>query len=226
MKNPTTKFVKWKSSKGFYYYDKDKKEEVSIDKMYFIPIEEYATISGFHTLSRSGLWSNEISKFDSKKEPFKVYAGKASDDGKPAVIANGLYQDILGKLNGGKWTKSIYGALITGSKGNSELELINVAVSGGGQKPFTNDALKCEGNILELSKDPTVVNGSLGDYSIPKVVIMDKNESLMDGARALKATLAEYMVQYLDNKDEEMTSDIKPTEQPNKAVDVDDDLPF
>lgn len=116
--NPSTKFLNWKSNdKCFSYYDKELKENVSVQLPFrFLVLDEMHTISGWNDATSSGIFSNEV-KFISK-EIMTVKPFKGNE------IAKGLYKDIKEKIvaAGGHYVKSIYIMLEDGSLANLQLK--------------------------------------------------------------------------------------------------------
>lgn len=117
-KNPSTKFIEWKSNdKSFAYYDKEAGENKTIPLPFtFLVLDELHTIKGWNDASSSSIYSNEV-KFISK-EPLTVKPFKGNE------IAKGLYKDIKEKVvaAGGHYTKSIYIMLEDGSLANIQLK--------------------------------------------------------------------------------------------------------
>lgn len=116
--NPATKFVEWKSNnKCFNYYDKDKKENVSLELPFkFLVLDELHTIKGWNDASESSIYSNEV-KFISRDEMVvKPFKGNE--------IAKGLYKDIKERVKsaGGHYVKSVYCMLEDGSIANLQLK--------------------------------------------------------------------------------------------------------
>lgn len=141
-KNPATKFLEWNSSnKCFSYYskelkekllsegktDKEIKENKLADVLVELPIkiqflEEFHTIKGFHQVSDSSIYSNEIKTMS---EELTVKSFKLQEP-----LAKGLYNDIKHQVKsiGGKYGKSVY-ALLDG-------EIVNFSLYGASITPF------------------------------------------------------------------------------------------
>lgn len=102
--NPAKRFLNWKSNdKEFAYYDKEKKENISVALPFkFQFLEHFSTIKGWNDANQTGIYSNEI-MFTSKEElTVKMFNGME--------IATGLYADIRSKVRdaGGKYHRSVY----------------------------------------------------------------------------------------------------------------------
>lgn len=102
--HPCTRWFEWDGSNGgIRYYDKEKKENISVpDGFTFILLDQLATIKGWHDASDSGIHSNEVR--DTKQEVFVVKAFKGG------TIAEGFYARIRDRVNaaGGNYTTNLY----------------------------------------------------------------------------------------------------------------------
>lgn len=118
VKSPVTKYVTWSSNdKCFSYYDRDKKENVSLKlPIRLIHFRDFASVKGFHDTSQSSIYSNEVSSV--KNEQLIVRSFKGGE------LIKGLYADIKLKLKdlGGKYNMSMY-AMVDG-------ELVNISIGG------------------------------------------------------------------------------------------------
>jgi hypothetical protein len=133
LSNPAKRFLEWKSNdKCFSYYDKEKKENVSVPLPFkFLVLDQLHTVSGWNDATSSGIYSNEV-KFISKQQmTVKPFKGNE--------IAKGLYADIKEKVKnaGGHYVKSIYIMLEDGTLANIQLK--GSAVQQWGE--FTNKSL-------------------------------------------------------------------------------------
>jgi hypothetical protein len=133
LSNPAKRFLEWKSNdKCFSYYDKEKKENVSVALPFkFLVLDQLHTVSGWNDATSSGIYSNEV-KFISKQQmTVKPFKGNE--------IAKGLYADIKEKVKnaGGHYVKSIYIMLEDGTLANIQLK--GSAVQQWGE--FTNKSL-------------------------------------------------------------------------------------
>jgi hypothetical protein len=133
LSNPAKRFLEWKSNdKCFSYYDKEKKENVSVALPFkFLVLDQLHTVSGWNDATSSGIFSNEV-KFISKQQmTVKPFKGNE--------IAKGLYADIKEKVKnaGGHYVKSIYIMLEDGTLANIQLK--GSAVQQWGE--FTNKSL-------------------------------------------------------------------------------------
>jgi hypothetical protein len=133
LSNPAKRFLEWKSNdKCFSYYDKEKKENVSVALPFkFLVLDQLHTVSGWNDATSSGIYSNEVKFISKQVMTVKPFKGNE--------IAKGLYADIKEKLKnaGGHYVKSIYIMLEDGTLANIQLK--GSAVQQWGE--FTNKSL-------------------------------------------------------------------------------------
>lgn len=221
-KNPAQKFIKYKSSKGFIYYDKDAKTDVSIPTpFHIIPLDTLATITGWHDASSSGIYSNEVHSTNNENLNVKSFKG--------GNIVSGKYSDIKNSLQGGKFTSSVYAAMII--NGGEDLELVNIHFSGGALSPLIEAGIKPDGSIVEVDINP-VQAGKAIKYNVPMFKIHKGRENLTEKAKVIDIELQGYMNQYINDNNDNPDAN---TPKPKKAVadepavtynGGDDDLPF
>lgn len=194
--NPTKKYLKWKGGLGVWeYYDKDNEKKVELDeKLFIVPLDELSTVKGWHDASQSGIYSNEIHKI--KEEELVVRSFKGGE------IARGLYNDIKGKLEGGKYCKSVYAVLLN-SKGEV-IEPINFSFSGSSLSSWIDAKIKVsEGNIITLEKNPEVQTKGATKYYIPKITIHPRRDSILEECKSIDKQLQDYLSQYKKSSTEE-----------------------
>ena len=118
--SPVTKTLKWKGEKtkqegtgksrtvvvtqeaGWYYWDKEKEENIQVEKPFsFLWLETAYSISGFDNKTNKGVFSNEVLKMAEQELEVK-------SDGK--VLVKGIYKDIKETIKGygGKYTQAVY----------------------------------------------------------------------------------------------------------------------
>ena len=119
--NPSTRKFEWRGSEGnFRYYDKEKKENVSVPLPFsFIPLDVLSGVSGYSDAEGSSIWSNHVK--DISKQPLTVKT-------KSGVMTRGLYADISDsvKAKGGGFCNLVYIAYQT----KEGLEIGTLVVSG------------------------------------------------------------------------------------------------
>jgi hypothetical protein len=103
-KNPSVKFIGWKSEKKtLTYYDKEKKKEIAIVLPFeFVILKEMHTVRGYQDSSNSQIFANQV-EFTSSQE-LNVQSREGGN------IAKGLYQDIKDRVkeSGGKYVKVLH----------------------------------------------------------------------------------------------------------------------
>ncbi|MCR4297531.1 MAG: hypothetical protein NUV75_02075 [Gallionella sp.] len=107
MPHPCARWIEWDGSNGeFRYYDKSKKENVSLgNAMTFILLDQLATIKGWHDASESGIFSNEIRDITQDALVVKSFKG--------GTLAEGNYKAIRDRIiaHGGHFTANLYVAI-------------------------------------------------------------------------------------------------------------------
>ena len=157
--NPAKRFLQWKSNdKNFSYYDKDKKENITVPLPFkFQFLEHFHTVKGWNDASESGIYSNEV-KFISK-EPLSVKSFKGGN------IAEGIYSEIRSKLRdaGGKYFRSVY---VIDENG----EIINLQLKGAVVSSYSDFMKENEGKIesywVTVNKALDLKKGAT-KYSVP-----------------------------------------------------------
>lgn len=95
---PYTKTIKWRSSESrFEYYDGENNQTIEIES--FIPLEEMASVSGYHDGQKQGIWSNEVLDL---RNDLEVRAGNS-------VVVTGPWKNIKTEVAGmgGKFTNVV-----------------------------------------------------------------------------------------------------------------------
>jgi hypothetical protein len=180
-KNPTSKYLEWKSNdKLFTYYDSNASENVNVDLPFrFLLLTQYHTIGGFHSDSNSRIYSNYVSYIGTEEMNVRSYKG--------GEIAKGLYKNIKSSIigSGGKYHKAIFGMLEDGS-------IVSISLKGSAVREWTdffdsNEHL-LDNKWVEIKSATQHKKGSI-EYSTPDFVV-GKNltkaqENLADSATAL-----------------------------------------
>ena len=101
LQHPCKSFMQWAAKKAeLSYYDKETKLDVIVPIPFrFLVLDELHTIRGYNKPKKEGYWSNEVR--DTKKQVIKIQS-------KAGVQAEGLYEDIKGKVAGAKYNKAVY----------------------------------------------------------------------------------------------------------------------
>lgn len=195
--NPAAKFLQWKSEEGkFSYYDKEKKENISIDLPFkFVILEHFHTVKGWHDSSESGIYSNEV--FSIGTEPLTVKAFKGG------TIASGLYKDnkTVIKEAGGHYSRSIYAV-------TNDLEIVNISIKGSAVSAYS-DFIKefGDGNFdqywIAVSEAKPMKKGKI-NYTIP---VFKKSTAIKDKSKL--APFAKTLGDYINDYNEEKSKDIE-----------------
>jgi len=220
--NPCSKFIEWKGSKGqFYYYNKETQENVFFKKdIYIVVLDELSTVRGWHDASESGIYSNEV-KYISKEElTVKSFKG--------GLFAKGIYSEIKGNLQGGKYAKSVYVALLTPKDKSFTIELANIQLYGSAIGAWINAKIKSDdGRVIVLS--PSTVEKKKGRtvYFEPEIKKSAVRKDIIAECIELDKELQKYLKHYFSKEIE--TSEISKDEDIIKddlnLAEV-DDLPF
>ena len=189
-KNPSTRFLDWKSNdKQFSFYDREKEENVLVPLPFkFVVLDELHTVKGWDDASQSAIYSNEV-KYISKQElTVKPFKGNE--------IAKGLYSLIKDKVKvaGGHYVKSIYIMLESGELANIQLK--GSSVQSWGEFTKANKSKLTE-NWIEINDVTEAKKGSV-KYSTPNFTIgkalNDKDsKSADDNFDTLEAYLKQYL---------------------------------
>ena len=210
--NPVTKWIEFKGSTGkFQYWDKPTESniEIPINKLGFIVLDELNTITGYHSSAEAGIYSNEISDLAHEKLTVKVF--------KTQIQITGFYKDIRDNIKaiGGKFTKSVYAALITGK---DSLEIVNFKMSGSAFSGWLDKHI----NLLKQGCKVTgLKDGEKGatKFKVPVFEGFDMPENLRLKAVEMDKELQEYLKQYKSKL-------IETEEIVNEAQDVIENIPM
>ena len=217
--NPVTIFIEWSGSKGkFYYYDKIEKQNILFDEtVYIVPLDELCVIKGYHDASNSGIYSNEVRNTTKEKLIVKAFKG--------GLIASGLYGDIKGQLEGGKYGKSVYAANI--SEDGKDLTLVNFQFHGSSLGSWIDAKINVDnGNVISLSPSTEELKKGTTIYFAPKIKKHEVRQDILKKCVDMDAELQVYLNNYLNTKEEEkeQITDSKATEA--TEPEENDDLPF
>lgn len=218
-KNPATKFIDWSGSKGqFKYYDKEAGKDVYFEKeIYIVPLDEFSTIKGFHDASTSGIFSNEVRYL--KKDILTVRAFKGGE------LAKGLYSDIKGNLQGGKFARSTYAVLVTpaGKDKTPVLELVNISFYGSALGSYIDSKINVDsGQIIKLSPSTDQKKKGQTIYFEPKIEKQKVRKDILESCIEFDLQLQKYMKSYLSqNENDSIAAEVV---KPNKIVDEFDSI--
>jgi len=136
LENPAKFTLEWAGGKEagkFKYYDKEKKENVFVDRIEFIKLEEAHSISGY-SREFGTCFSNECQDHSEVKH-LQVFNEKG-----PEVVLSGTYKEIkyeaLGRF-GGKFTGVIYASTVSCSNAEiGEGTIVRILVKGCSLTPW------------------------------------------------------------------------------------------
>ena len=217
--NPAEKFIDWKSNdKAFSYYDKESKENVTINLPFkFLVLDELHTVKGWNDSLKGQIVSNEV-KFISK-EVLKVKTFHKDANGKniKTDMIDGIYSEVKEKIksSGAHYVKSVYIMLEDGS-------IANLQLKGAACQAYGDFTAKTRSRLSdEWVEVATATDGKKGavKYTTPEFKfaksISDSESDLADEAFN---TLEAYLKAYLIKTDIIEVNDI--------IVDEEEDLAF
>lgn len=172
----------------------------------FIALDRLVTLGGYNKSESVGYYSNEIKKDDLKTAPFKVRS-------KNGVEAEGLYENIKGKLSGLKYTEVVYIAFLenkefcigairmSGSSLSSWFNYVNGEYDGKTKKKLSDSHNPYKGAIV-MGKGPEMINGETRYFPptfSPKEIKPETEAKVMELAKQL----AEYHKAYFEYQSKE-----------------------
>jgi hypothetical protein len=212
--NPCKYFINWKNG-SFVYYDKEAGKNVDLgDKITFLVLDQLTTIKGWHDVSNSGIWSNEVR--DTRTETMNVKAFKGGE------LVSGLYSDIKDKVDGlgGRYVRSLYVAM----KVNGDtLELANLQLMGATYVEWRAFHIN---NRKEIYDAAVQVTGSdarkkgANKFKVPVFALKKVSEDTNETAKSLDTVLQNFLSGYL------LGQHLKSKEQVSDTEVIEDDLPF
>lgn len=222
--NPAKKFIEWSGSKGkFYYFDKERGEKGENvyfeDTIYIVPLDELSTIKGYHDQSNSGIYSNEVKNISKDKLVVKSFKG--------GLITSGLYSEIKGQLEGGKFAKSVYAAMISGNKENTSLELVNFQIHGSAFGTWIDAKINIDsGDVVSLSPSTEELKKGKTIYFAPVIKKYKKRDDILAKCIDMDKQLQDYLNKYFEKPatENEEATEAKVNDLPE--ISLDDDLPF
>jgi len=191
--NPAQRFFRFDSTNGkFQYYDKAKKENISVPLPFrFIVLDTLSTIGGYSSTMKTGFWSNEVRNTIEDKLKVKTKQG---------VFAEGYYQDFSDSLKaeGGKFVQSVY---IAYKSVNKQLIIANVKFIGSNLSKWIEFVKENRASLLKeaviVRKAEEETNGS-NTYQVPVFALTDVAEKTNNQAIELDKELQEHLTTYLE----------------------------
>ncbi len=213
IKNPCHKFIEFKGDSGdFRYWDKEQKKNIIIEKPFsFIVLDELSTITGFSDEYQCGIYSNEVHNLSEESLSVRAFKGKSKLVGK--------YSEIKGDIAqmGGKYTKSVYAALI---KKDNELELVNFQLKGISFKAWLDAVLDKSSFAVSVTGCDNGKKGKV-EFKIPIYKQTEVSHLLIEKAVVMDKTLQSYLKEYAHNqivKDEAVQADAPVENQEDESI--------
>jgi len=208
--SPCTRYFEWSATDGkIKWYNKEAKENVFVKLPFtFIVLDILSTVKGFSDETQGGIWSNEVR--DTRKDMLTVRT-------KRGVMAQGVYQDIKGAVQGVRFTQSVY---IAYKGDDKQLVIGNFQMSGVTNSEFIEfrKGHKIYGNAIVITGAEDRTKGAT-KYKAPIFELKDASEETIAEATALDVELQEYLKVYLArNQDTSNT----PSNPGNQALYGDD----
>ena len=229
--NPAKRWFEWNGELGVVrYYDKETKQNVEVGSDFtFLLLDQLGRVGGWHDLSESAIYSNEVK--DTRKDALIVKSYKGG------TLIEGIYKDIKDRVNavGGQFVANCYIAFKNGSDG---LEIGSLRFKGAAlgawmefRKAHRADLYKkaIRINGFEEGKKGRIV------FRVPKLSSVPTTPETDRIAVGLDAELQEFLKSYFkrttreqveqgnDHADESHDADVPP---PAVAPLTDDDIPF
>ena len=217
-KNPSTKYLEWKSNdKCLAYFDKslgEKGENVEVKLPFkFQFLEHFHTVKGWNDASTSKIYANEV-KFLSK-EPLKVSSYKGG------VIAEGFYSGIKNQVKdaGGDYHRSVY---VVDDKG----DIINLKFKGAvvaAYSDFMGDhENKLEGAWVTVVSAEDKKKGSV-KYSVP---VFEVGESFTPEEMTIANEKYVDVSSYFESYSKPVENESEDKQKVSEKEDEGDDLDF
>lgn len=227
--SPVKKYIEWSGSEGkFKYYDGE--NIVFLDTpLYIQPLDSLSTVKGWDDASQSGIYSNEVRNAG---DTFYVKSFKGGD------LGSGKWKDL--DVNGARFTKSIYAALI---HGKDDVELVNFQLYGGALGAYFDSEIDKNiwagvSGIIEITKNPNQQKKGATKYWIPEFKTHKRRDDIISSCVDLNNQLQDYLDEKLNSKDDTQRDHSKQEkveatkeffskqDSPAQGGGVDDDLPF
>jgi len=218
--NPAAFFAEWSSeAKCLKFYEKfdkpNEKGEKGINRLIGMPfrfmvLDTLATIKGYNEKLSSNYYSNEVRNI--KTDTLSVYCGGIK-------AADGLYNDVIGKLTGAKFCQSVYIVC----KGKQDYKIANIQIKGAAlgewiefRKKNKNAIFKHAVEVIgyeEAKKGKTI-------YFKPVFALMPCSKGENDVAIEFDKELQKYLNEYMKVSVKQDIPDVVDTEEqiPNKGA--------
>ncbi len=190
--NPATRWFEWNGEHGTVrYYDKESKKNVDLPAGFtFLLLDELASVRGWHDLSESGIYSNEVR--DTTKDVLVVKSFKGG------TLAEGLYKAIKDRVNtqGGQYVANCY---IAFKNGGNDLAIGSLRFKGSGLGAWMEFRKAHRGDLYDKAVMVTgYTEGKKGRivFRMPTFELKDVSGDTNVQAVALDKTLQKWMEGY------------------------------
>lgn len=188
IENPCKKFIDFKADKGqFFFFDKETEKQVEVPTpIFFIVLDELATITGYNKKNDCGIYSNEVHRTTDEILRVKTFKGGEQIIGK--------YNDIKDSVKalGGKYTKSVYALLINPDKST---ELVNFKFKGASFSAWLEKKINTDVSVIGVDNFSEEQNGNTV-YQVPVFKGFRMTDELRDEAIRADTVLQEYLKEY------------------------------
>jgi hypothetical protein len=157
--------------------------------MNFVVLKEMATISGYHTPTKSGIYSNELATINLKTQELTVKTSKG------LLIAKGIYGDIKPTLAtaGAKFAMSVY-ALLNG-------ELVCLKLSGSSFSAWYDFVEKNRKQFISNSVEILSVEDKKKGATKYTQPVFTLGKTIADDVNAKAETAYAELVSYMKGRD-------------------------
>ena len=236
--SPISKYIEYKGSGVFSYYDKESEENIKLKKLELILLDERSSITGWFERNDVGtqIASNFVKNIN--EEELEVRASKNKHFNRAEVLYKGVYDRKEISNFGGKFTTNLF-ALV---KIDDEWEVAKVEIKGWALKTWTDikqDEPKFKSNgiydyIITLKKGDKKKKGATIFYGLDYSI-----EELSEDLEVKANSADEQFLEWIDSDKEEESKESEasrakeePTSPQDSYEDEDedeeeeDDLPF
>ena len=188
LKNPCSKFIEYSGDSGeFHYYDKEEEKKIPVKiPLYFVVLDELATITGFNEKHGSGIMSNEVHSTVNDVLRVRTFKGGISITGKYKEISDEV------KTIGGKFTKSVYAMLV--GKGVTP-ELVNFKFKGSAFNGWLDKKFDVYSYVVGITGLEEATKGKT-KYLIPVFKPFKLTDEILEEAKKLDVILQKYLAEY------------------------------
>lgn len=232
--NPAVRWFEWDGANGAVrYYDKEKKETVSLGADFtFVLLDELGSVGGFNDAAQRSIYSNEVRDTRTDVLIVKIHKGE--------IVATGLYQDIkdhiTSKSVGGQFVSNCYIAFKNGDDG---FHIGSLKLKGAALGAWMDFRKANRAEIFKKAVQITgYVEGKKGSvtFRTPTMKLVPLSESTNQIAISLDKELQTFLTAYLNRakRDQVETAptnhaderDNPPPPDDHDISPADDDIPF